>query len=192
MLGAATEIAVFAGPVILSLMGVAVAVWSPKDRKAHWIWVVAFTLVGVLTIIASIKQVMDSDAAQTNLADSLKTLTKTVDGLQDAIKALTKPIPKEAETTIHPARDPDAIYQNDIAVGRVVAPRITLNESKIYFDEIQNAGNLDRSKPFEYRDFVLKMISAESYVGMLVTPSGVATSVYRHVVCEIVGRTTTR
>jgi hypothetical protein len=189
MLGAATDTAVFAGPIILSLMGVAVTVWSPKDRKPHWIWVLAFALVGVLTIIASIKQVRDSDAAQTNLTDSLQKLTKTVDGLQGAINALTKPIQKEPETTIHPARNPDTIYQNGITVGHVVAPRITLSESKIYFDEIQNAGNLDRSKPFEYRDFVLKMTNEDSYIGMLVTPSGVATSVYRHVVCEIVGRT---
>ena len=71
-----------------------------------------------------------------------------------------------------------------------MSPRITLNESKVYFDQVENAGNLDTRKPFEYRDYVLKFIRADSFTGMLVqAPGGVATNVYQHVVSEIIGRT---
>jgi hypothetical protein len=178
MVGIATKIAVIAGPVILALMGVAVSVWPPKKKIIHWTWGIAFAAVGIITIAGSVKQQQDSDNA---LAEQ----TKAFQGLERAIKDLTKPLRNDSTQ-----RDPDTIYQNGVGVGHVISPRITPNESKIYFEEIQNAGNLDRSKSFEYRDFVLKMISADSYIGMLVTPSGVATSVYRHAVCEIVGRAT--
>jgi hypothetical protein len=159
-------------------MGVAVAIWLPNRGWPRWFWGIAFGLVGVLTIAASVKVVADSGAAQ-------KTLSNDIKGLKDAIDKLTQPLTKPSPL---PQRDPDTIYQNNSPAGRVIAPRITLNESKIYFDEIQNAGNLDTNKTFEYRDFILHMTRADSFIGMLVTPSGVATSVYQHVVCEIVGR----
>jgi hypothetical protein len=56
------------------------------------------------------------------------------------------------------------------------------------FDEIDNSGSLDRSKPFEYRDLILRMIRADSYIGLLISPAGAIPSVYRRVVSEIVGR----
>ena len=73
-------------------------------------------------------------------------------------------------------------------MGTVVAPRITMNESKVYFEEVKNAADLDTTRTFEYRDLILKVVSARSYIGMLVTPSGVETNVYQDVVCDIVGR----
>jgi hypothetical protein len=58
------EVTVFAGPVVLSLMGVAVAIWLPNRGWPRWFWGIAFGLVGVLTIAASVKVVADSGAAQ--------------------------------------------------------------------------------------------------------------------------------
>jgi hypothetical protein len=177
-MGIVVLIAAIAGPIMLALMGVGVTVWPPTKSMHHWIWGIAFIIIAILTIMSSVKQQHDSDSVQRELAQKLE-------GLQNAIKALTKPLlPKR----VKPIRNPDSVYQNGIAVGTVIAPRITLNESKIYFEEIQNATNLDRSSSFEYRDFVLRIISARAYIGMLITPNGVATGVYRNVVCEIIGR----
>jgi hypothetical protein len=120
------------------------------------------------------------------LEGRLKELKDTIDGLKDAISKLTKPLSKDIAAT--QARDPDAIYQSDLAVGHVVGARITLNQGQVYLDQIENAANLDKSKTFEYRDYVLRLGRADSYIGMLVGPSGVATNVYQHAVAEIVGR----
>jgi hypothetical protein len=175
------ELVMFTGPVALAVMGGAVAISPPDSRRARWLWGTAFGIIGIITVIGTVKVTLDSEAAQ-------KELTDTVKGLKDSIDKLTQPVPK---SDVPPQRDPDSIYQNGSATGRVIAPRITLNESKVYFEELQNAGNLDIKRPFEYRDFILKMERADAYIGMLVTPSGVATSVYQHVVCDIVGRVTT-
>jgi hypothetical protein len=99
---------------------------------------------------------------------------------------MTKPI---SAPSVKPARDPDALYQNENVVGNVIGARITLNESKVYFEQIENTGHLDTQKNFEYRDYILHFLRADSYIGMLVqAPGGVATNVYQRVVCEIVGR----
>jgi hypothetical protein len=87
-------------------------------------------------------------------------------------------------------RDPDGIYQYGRMVGKVIAPRIVLNQSRAFFDQIQNAGDLDRAKAFEYRDHMLRFLKAESFAGMSIVVGGpVANNVYSGVVCEIVGRT---
>jgi hypothetical protein len=143
--------------------------------------ILALMGVGITVWAPSIVQQHASDAAQDDLKQSINDLKK-------AVEALTKPLP--TPQVVEPARNPDGIYQNNTLVGTVVAPRITLNESRVYFDELLNAANLDTKRPFEYRDLILRMISAGGYIGMLVTNEGVATNVYRNVVCEIVGRRT--
>jgi hypothetical protein len=162
-------------PIILAVMGIVmglVMAISPPSPIFIWSCVAAFAVVGAIAIGVGIKDRQNSDAA--------------IKGLTDAINAMTKPLP---QATLKPARDPDAIYQNDNIVGKVTAPRVTLNESKVYFDQIENAGNLDTKKNFEYRDYVLHWIRADAYIGMLVQATGgVATNVYQRVVCEIVGR----
>jgi hypothetical protein len=163
-----------AGPVALALMGVAVAVWSPKQRKAHWTWGISFALVGALTVSATWKQARDSDKAQGDLTNSVNELKLTIDKLTIPVKQTN-------------GLDPDSIYQNGGIVGHVIAPRITLNQSRVYFEQLQNAGNLDRGRTFEYRDYILKMLGAGGYTGMLITPGEVANSVYTNFVAEIVG-----
>jgi hypothetical protein len=173
-MGGLIEFISVGGPVALALMGVAVAIWSPKQRKYHWPLGISFALVGTLTVSATWKQVRDSDKAQSDLTNSVNELKLTLDKLTYPVKQTN-------------GLDPDAIYQNGSIVGRVIAPRITLNQSRVYFDRLQNAGNLDRKKTFEYRDYILKMLGAGGYTGMLITPGEVANSVYTNFVTEIVG-----
>ena len=158
-------------PIGLALMGVIVA------RTVHWIWVAAFVLFGAAAIVVGIQDRRSADIGQ-------KKLAATINGLRDSINKLTQPV----TTPTVPARDPDSLYQNGNVVGKVIAPRITLSESRIFFEQIENAGNLDKQKNFEYRDYILKFIRADSFIGMLVQPGSVAANVYKHVVCEIVGR----
>lgn len=138
-----------------------------------------FVLVGLVAIGVGIKDRLNADTAQEELKN-------TINGLKDSIDKMTKPI---SAPSVKPARDPDALYQNENVVGNVIGARITLNESKVYFEQIENTGHLDTQKNFEYRDYILHFLRADSYIGMLVqAPGGVATNVYQRVVCEIVGR----
>jgi hypothetical protein len=167
-------------PIILAIMGVVVALNPPPATGlVHWIWVGSFVLVGIVAIGVGIKDRYNADAAQEELKSTIK-------GLKDSIDKMTTPV---SAPSVRPARDPDAIYQNENVVGKVIGARITLNESKVYFEQIENAGNLDTNKNFEYRDYVLRFVRADAYIGMLVqAPGGVATNVYQRVVSEIVGR----
>ena len=165
-------------PIILAVLGVIVSIRPIAPGKWQKATIAAFIFLGGIAALLAAIDRLNSDKAQAELK-------RAIEGLRDSIDQLTKPVPQP----IKPARDPDAVYQNENAVGRVIGARITLNESKVYFEQIQNAGNLDTNKNFEFRDYVLHFIRADRYVGMLVQmPGGVATNVYQHVVCEIVGR----
>lgn len=88
-----------------------------------------------------------------------------------------------------PERDPDGIYQHGRMVGKVIAPRVLLNESKVLFEQIQNAGDLDTSKNIEYREHILRLVKADSFTGVMAGSGNVAHNVYKGVMSEIVGRT---
>ncbi len=128
------------------------------------------------------------EAAQRTVAleKQVSELKVAVDGLKDILSKISVPVSKEPAS---PTRDPDTIYQNGNSVGRVIGARLILNQSQIYFDQIENAGNLDKSKTFEYRNYVLRLVRADSYIGMLVSPAGVATNVFQRVLCQIVATT---
>jgi hypothetical protein len=168
--------AAIALPILLAVMGILMSLRPPATNGGRWSWGGSFLIVGLLAIIAGTIDRKHSDARQDQLQND-------INGLRDAVQQLTKPL----QPVVRAARDPDALYQNGNGVGKVTGARITLNESKVFFEQIENAGNLDTSKPFEYRDYVLRFIRADSHIGMLITPSGVATNVYRNVVCGIVG-----
>jgi hypothetical protein len=68
---------------------------------------------GLVATGISIKDRHNVDAAQ----EELKT---TIKGLQDPIDKMTKPV---TAPTVQPARDPDAIYQNGNAVGKIIGAR---------------------------------------------------------------------
>jgi hypothetical protein len=134
-------------PVFLAVLGVIVT-FIPRRAvsRAHWVWVIAFIFLGVSAIVVGSWDRRNADAQQENLQT-------TINGLKDTVDKLTKPI----ASPTNPERDPDALYQNGNVVGKVVAPRITLNESKVYFDRIENAGNLNTKKTFEYRDYIRRI-----------------------------------
>jgi hypothetical protein len=147
----------------------------PPEARLHRQYKWAFGVLSLIGLALVIVITVRNGLIQSSISAKL-------DELKQAVEALTQP-PRAAP----PSRNPDGIYQNGDLIGLAIAPRISLNESKIYFQEIQNATNLDRAKPFVYRDFILHMISASNYSASLITPTGVATGVYRNVVCEIVG-----
>ena len=123
-------------------------------KRMGWVWFAAFLIIGLIAIVASVKDRQNADAEQSELkADTNRA------GLGIPIDKLTQPIGKAVGAT---TRDPDTIYQNGAAAGHVVGARITLNQSQVYFEQIENAGNLDQSKTFEYRDYVLRLVRADS------------------------------
>jgi hypothetical protein len=165
-------------PIILAVMGVVVSIEPiPHDGPWKWAWIAAFIVVGIFTVVFSGRDRRNSDRAQEDLRQQIS-------GLKDAIDNLTKPVPREKA---EPERDPDALYQNGNVVGTVTGARLTLNQSKVYFAHIKNAGHLDRNRPFEYRQYLLKFVRADSYTGMLISTDGSATNVFGNVVCDIVG-----
>lgn len=103
----------------------------------------------------------------------LKELTDTKHDLQlkladGARKITSQPMIARSTSNIvaaEPARDPDTIYQRGLAVGKVVAPRVFLNESKVTFDELYDTSDLDRSREFEYRNFILRVVQVQKTIG---------------------------
>jgi hypothetical protein len=151
----------------------------PPEARLHRQYKWAF---GVLSLIGLSLVIVI--AARNGLVQS--SVNAKLDELNQAVEALTKPLP--AVSPSKSLRDPDGIYQNGRLAGTVVDPRITVNQSKVYFEKITNAKDLDRTKPFQYRDFILRMTNIGGYVGMLISPSGVEAGVYQNVVCEIIDR----
>ena len=133
-------------PIVMAVMGIIVALYPPSNEKL-WFWMVAFVVVGIIAIIFGIIDRLNADAA--------------IKGLKGSLEIVTKPVPANTR----PARDPDTLYQNGNVVGKVVSARITLNDSKVYFEEVEDAGALDTKKTFEYRDYILKLVRADSFVG---------------------------
>lgn len=90
-----------------------------------------------------------------------------------------------------PKVDPDAIYQRDRIVGKVIAPRAFPAESRMTFEAITDTADLDRGKPFQYRDVTLALVSVEQSIGMKIVSGGSGSrtlqNVIEGVVCRIVG-----
>jgi hypothetical protein len=173
------EFGAIALPIILAVLGVVVSFEAvPKGGRLQWVWVGSFAVLGILAVISQISDRHATDKDQRELKESVK-------GLKDSIEKMTK---EPAQPLKQTQRDPDGIYQNGNSIGKIIGARITLNESKVYFREIQNAAGFDTSKPFEYRDYILRFIRADSYTGMRISTDGVAMNVYGNVVSEIIGR----
>lgn len=133
-------------------------------RKAkiarRWLRLGALLIIGLLALEASGAFRSSTAAAQQNM-----------DG--------TRPLEKEA---IPPRGDPDAIYQRGNPAARVSGPRIALDQSMIYFAQVSDAENLDITKPFLYRGYMLNFVSADGN-------SGTPDKVYSNMVCKVRGRT---
>lgn len=133
-------------------------------RKAkivpRWLWLGSLLAIGLLALEAGGELRLSEAVAQQNL-----------DG--------TRPLEKEA---IPPRGDPDAIYQGGNAAAKVTGPRIALDQSVIYFGQVDDAERLDITKPFLYRGYMLNFVSADGN-------SGTPDKVYRNMVCKVRGRT---
>jgi hypothetical protein len=85
------------------------------------------------------------------------------------------------------ARDPDTVYQYGKPVGSVVGARIVLSSGAIYFDEMFGVGNLNRSQPFQFREYTLKIVKDGGMTIMGMSRSGSAQqNILPNVVCSIV------
>jgi hypothetical protein len=91
-----------------------------------------------------------------------------------------------------PDHDPDLIYQHGVAVGHVTGAQPRLNESLVYFAAITDSQNLDRSRDFQYRKWVLHFASnpVEGSAGIQLTPQGPQMAVLNEQLCRIVGAAT--
>lgn len=86
------------------------------------------------------------------------------------------------------AADPDTLYQDGHAVGTVVAPRTDFPDGVITFEELDGTSQLDRTRPFKYRNFILRLVGAKREIGMLTTPTGTKSGVLQGVTCKILKR----
>jgi hypothetical protein len=94
------------------------------------------------------------------------------------------PIPARGRTAEH---DPDAIYQRGIAVGHVTGAEPRLNESTVYFSEIKDTQNLDRSRDFQYRKWILHLAGHAHGSGISFSSQGPELAVLEDSLCKIVG-----
>jgi uncharacterized membrane protein YhdT len=62
-------------------------------------------------------------------------------------------------------RDPDGIYQHGVQVGMVRLPIVQPSQSAAQFDQIIEAADFDITQPFEYREWVLRLISRDAETG---------------------------
>jgi len=131
-------------------------------------------------------------AATTQLAagPSATTGTGTAIGSAGTVNIYPSP-PRVPRNPPAPSRDPDTIYQRGRAVGQVIAPRIDRGNSTITFDALVSTEDLDQSKPFEYRNDVIKITRVQKVMGSqtIVTDghSSFQHGVLQDVTCTIIG-----
>jgi hypothetical protein len=84
------------------------------------------------------------------------------------------------------ARDPDGIFQLGQQVGKVELPEVNESASAARFGRIVGAVNFDKSREFEYRNYILRIrtIAAETRGDF----SGLRTRMLIGVECDIVNR----
>lgn len=61
-----------------------------------------------------------------------------------------------------PSRDPDTFYQDDRPVGLVEDVRIDFPSGTITFGSVSETGQLDRTRPFKYRNYTLQFVGYSS------------------------------
>ncbi|MBI1214089.1 MAG: hypothetical protein GC190_21715 [Alphaproteobacteria bacterium] len=86
---------------------------------------------------------------------ALGNVIKERDELAAELTELEKPRPLSA-----PARNPDAIYQNDMLVGSVVAAQ-DIGSGRFQFVRVLGNSRFDFESPFQYRDVVLQVESLQ-------------------------------
>jgi hypothetical protein len=136
---------------------------------ARWALVCAVVAISLLVIEAGDKRQSQANAAQYGAANT--------DGWRQAADQSTRPLGPDA---IPPRGDPDSIYQRGNPAGKVTGARITLDGSRIYFAWVSDAENLDTTKPFVFRGYMLRFVGADAGNGV--------EQPYRNMVCAVRGR----
>jgi hypothetical protein len=73
------------------------------------------------------------------------------------IAALEAEIARLRAEPLPPSRDPDAIFQNGVQVGRAILGLADPATGSASFQQIAEAADFDTSAEFDYRDWVLKL-----------------------------------
>lgn len=73
------------------------------------------------------------------------------------IAALETEIARLRAEPLPPSRDPDAIFQNGVQVGRAILGLADPATGSASFQQIAEAADFDTSAEFDYRDWVLKL-----------------------------------
>ncbi len=94
--------------------------------------------------------------------------------------------PAEQKSAPRPTREPDAIYQRDKLVGRVLEPEVHLEAKEIRFGEIYNSDSLLLPDECEYQNYniVIQRITFAAKVEPGALHKG---RVLRGVVADILG-----
>jgi hypothetical protein len=101
------------------------------------------------------------------------------------IDKLLAPTPQKSSSSA-PAHDPDTVYQRGLPVGHVTGADPRENESAVYFAAIKDTQSLDRNREFQYRKWVLRLVSMRSSAGVALTSQGPEMAVLDAPVCKIV------
>jgi hypothetical protein len=117
---------------------------------------------------------------------------KEIDKLSAQVAALQKRLDElSGHNTLQDARNPDGLYQLNELVATVTGMNVDRGHSRITFQAVRSAGNLDTNREVEYRNFVLKCPQLagapplNTTVGMFIGMTAGAT-------CEIAGVRQTR
>ena len=95
------------------------------------------------------------DAKIAALQTKLDAASKRTDAI--AVKPLIERAP-EREIV----RDPDTIYQHGLPVAKIVAAHEDMSISSVWFDRINSTGKFDKTKEFEYRNYVLIVYKSDA------------------------------
>lgn len=83
-------------------------------------------------------------------------------------------------------REPDGIYQFGRRVGDASGAEIQEGAGKAFFTRIRSQGNFNNENDFEYRDFILRILSSQAKTNAMA--SGFSYQQILVVTCQIVGR----
>jgi hypothetical protein len=132
---------------------------------------------------ASINREATSGVLQKDLADAIK-------NSNDCRVAIVGTIINKAGISSKPAQPAhasDSIYQGGIEVGKVFGGRRSPTDAMMFqFVELTHASRLDTRYPFEYDGVILRMVQAQSRVGMDTSRPEDGT-VYSGITAQVIG-----
>lgn len=126
-------------------------------------------------------------AAELDPNQSVQSLADQVINKISSMQAKLNQTNSRVDALEHPPPDPNTIYQNGKNVGDVIRGTINTDAGTVTFTEIDNAGNVDFSRPIEIRSYTL-VCPATPFTFLMGTSPIThrwATSVLENVTCTI-------